>query len=66
MTIEGPTFGRQQVNPNHGKWVCYLFGSKPGDKWAFSIRPLEGNVPNWFHRQVHNFLLGFKWVKEKI
>ncbi len=50
------------LNPPKSKWQCFLFGS---GKNGISLRPLEGQEPNWFHRKMQYLILGNEWVKDK-
>lgn len=47
--------------PKSSDWQCYLFGD---EKWGLVITPAEGKEPNWFHRKMQEWILGFKWRKK--
>jgi hypothetical protein len=46
--------------PEHGEWVCHLFGSNGG----ITLVPRKDQVPNWFWRKMQYLILGNKWVKK--
>lgn len=52
------------LKPKQSGWVCYLFG---GNKHTVGIvwYPEEGNVPNWFWRNMQYLCFGNKWEKLK-
>ena len=51
--------------PKLSEWECYLFGSKPGNRFSMRYCPEEGNVPNWFVRWMMKVCLGCTWVKKQ-
>ena len=44
--------------PARSDWQCQLFKN---DDVVYT--PPCGGEPNWFHRQMHRLLLGFRWRK---
>lgn len=47
-------------NPEFSEWTCHLFGHPGG----IAYRPLKGQEPCWFHRQMQEIILGHRWVKD--
>jgi hypothetical protein len=47
---------------NASNWTCYLFGSEPGNGFAWN--PPVGKVPNLFWRKMQFLMVGNKWVKQ--
>ena len=49
-----------QIIPTyHGSWECRLFGAGK----SITLRPIDGEVPNWFWRKMQYLLLGNEWVR---
>lgn len=38
------------------KWVCEMNGND------FVYHPTSNEYPNWFHRKMQYWILGFKWI----
>ena len=46
--------------PKLSEWSCEIFG---GGMNGITYQPVVGGEPNWFHRQMHRWILGFRWRK---
>ena len=57
-------FPRMQVlsQPKLSKWNCHLFGMA---RQGISIRPQEGEEPNWFWRWMQYLAFGNEWIKDR-
>jgi hypothetical protein len=47
-------------------WVCYISGDPSKVGGSVTYRPNKDKEPKWFHRQMHQLLLGVKWYKIKL
>ena len=45
------------IFPEPSEWSCSAYG--------INYRPMKGNHPNWFCRQMCLLLLGVRWVKDE-
>ncbi len=46
--------------PELSGWECHLFGIE-----GYILRPVAGDVPNWFWRLTQHVILGNRWEKVK-
>ena len=53
------TFAILPKSRERSDWHCYLFGDE-----GIVINPAVGNVPNRFHRKVHELVFGVRWVRK--
>lgn len=51
--------------PELSDWKCYLTGYPESPFGSLVLTPTKGNEPNWFHRNMQELILGFKWRKRK-
>ena len=49
----------QSSIPEYSDWECHLFGMHTG----IIVRPIKGNVPNFFWRWMQYLIFGNKWRK---
>jgi hypothetical protein len=51
--------------PEPSGWICYMFGSRPGQSGNIQWRPPKESVPNWLARFCMEIFFDCKWVKVK-
>lgn len=57
-----PIEGAEIARPVLSDWICYVFGSTPGN--GLTWRPRKGKEPNRFWRWMQFLCFGNRWVKE--